>query len=281
MKVQAAAINWRMREVRKEEEYFNHLEDLVTSAHFSGAEIIVLPELHVLELLALYPGVDERDSPVVLSGYAAQVQDRLKALSESLNVILVGGSHFVEEADGVKNVCSIFVPGQEARFAEKNVLTGYERDVWQLKPGAGLVLAIEMLGVCVCYDCEFPEAVRALAEAGAKILAVPAWTETLHGFHRVRWSCLARAVENQMFVIHSSLVGGLGREPVPDSYGSSAIIAPSCERFPHEEILIEGAPYEEGIVLAALDLDALDECREGGEVANWNDRSKGQWIVRN
>ncbi|RYG45024.1 hypothetical protein EON79_13610, partial [bacterium] len=113
----------------------------------------------------------------------------------------------------------------------------------------------------------------------AKILAVPSWTETQRGFQRVRWSCQARAVEHQTFVIHASLVGGFGYEPVPDSVGSSAIIAPSVEPFPVEAILAQSPYNEESLIVADLDMAMLDEARLRGEVRNWEDRDRGTWTV--
>jgi predicted amidohydrolase len=64
-------------------------------------------------------------------------------------------------------------------------------------------------------------------------------------------------VENQVFVLHASLVGDIGREPVPESYGSSAIIAPSMAPFPMEAILAETPLNEDALVVENLDIDAL------------------------
>jgi predicted amidohydrolase len=93
----------------------------------------------------------------------------------------------------------------------------------------------------------------------------------------VRWSSLARAIENQVFVIHSSLVGDIGKEPIPESYGTSAIIAPSIAPFPMEAILVESKLNEDDVVVAGCDIDALYASRNEGEVTNWQDRDSSSW----
>ncbi len=279
MKMRVASVAWKIRPVRGDSDYFGHFYDLVEEAHAEGAEVVVLPELHVLELLPLAPTVRELDSAIYLAQYADAIEGWIKRISKSSGLIIVGGSHFRETEEGIKNVCAIGIPGEEIILAEKNNLTVYEQDAWDILPGQGLVTLPRGLGVTICYDSEFPEASRALSNAGALIQCVPSWTETQRGYQRVRWACLSRAVENQIFTIHASLVGSLGREPVPFTYGSSAIICPSVEPFPVEAILRETPLNEEGVVVADLDFDMLHEAREDGEVANWKDRAKSDWVV--
>jgi predicted amidohydrolase len=179
----------------------------------------------------------------------------------------------------VGNVSDVFDPnGKRAVRQQKVKLTRYEREMWKLAQGNGLDIADELpMGVTICYDCEFPESGRILAERGVLLQCVPAFTETMHGFHRVRHSCHARAIENQNFVVHSSLVGSLGREPAPAAMGSSAIIAPSIEPFPADGILAETQMNEEGIAIAVLDFNQLARSRESGDVRNWQERDARPW----
>lgn len=284
MSLRLAAAAWKLRRIRgdrADSAYFGHLHDLVSAAHDEGAEVIVLPELHVLELISLERELHERNVPKYLIQYADAIEEWIKRISDLSEMIIVGGSHFKETPEGIKNVCAIGVPGGDVILAEKNNLTRYEREMWGLTNGMGLVRAPRGIGVTVCYDSEFPEAGRALAEAGTLVHCVPAWTETRRGFQRVRWSCLARAIENQTFVVHASLVGQFGYEPVPTSYGSTAIIAPSVEPFAEDAVLRETPINEEGVVVADLDFDALLEARATSEVTNWDDRNVGDWTVVN
>ncbi|HWD41522.1 MAG TPA: nitrilase-related carbon-nitrogen hydrolase [Fimbriimonas sp.] len=277
MSLRVASVAWKIRPIRGDGKYFAHFYDLVSAAHDEGAEAVVFPELHVLELLPLARDLYAQDAAKYLVQFSEAVEQWVQRISNSSGMTIVGGSHFKEYPDGIKNVSAIAVPGQGFFLAEKNNLTEYEKKVWQLAPGRGLTALPNNLGVTVCYDAEFPASGRALAESGTLVQCVPSWTETQRGFQRVRWSCLARAVENQNFVVHSALVGDLGVEPVPSTFGSSAIIAPSVEPFPVQAILRETELNEEGVVLADLDFGLLEEARSNGEVSNWNDRSSGHW----
>ena len=282
LRQRVATVAWKLRRVNGDAGYFGHFHDLVSMAHDEGAQIVVFPELHVLELLPLAGDIVERNGAKYLVQYSEAVETWLQRISFSSGMTIVGGSHFRFAEDGVsiKNVCAIARPDQPLIFAEKNNLTVYEEEVWSVVPGNGLRTFEPHAGVTVCYDVEFPKSGRALADAGCLLHCVPAWTETQRGFQRVRWTCLARAIENQNFVVHSSLLGGFGREPVPFSFGSSAIIAPSVDPFPVEAILRETELNEEGVVLADLDFDLLDEARNRGEVRNWRDRDSGDFTVK-
>lgn len=282
MKLRIASTAFKIRLARRmrgDSAYFGHLHDLVSSAHDQGAQAIVLPELHVLELLHLERSLAEHKAPRYLAQYAQAIEDWVDRISDLSGLTIIGGSHFKEVDGALKNVCAIGIPGQRNVLAEKNNLTAYEREMWDLADGSGLVRLPHGLGVTICYDSEFPEAGRALAEAGMLALCVPSWTETQRGFQRVRWSCLARAVENTIFAVHASLVGDIGREPVPSSYGSAAIIAPSVEPFPEAAILAESPLNEEAVIVADLDFEALEQARNFGEVRNWSDRERGDWTV--
>jgi predicted amidohydrolase len=280
--LRVATAAWKIRLARRmrgDSAYFGHLHDFVSAAHDLSAAVIVLPELHVLELLQIRSDVSERNAARYLAQYGAAIEEWVDRISDLSGLVIVGGSHFREAPDGIRNVCAIGIPGGGTIIAEKNNLTVYERDTWGVTQGRGLVRLPHQMGVTICYDAEFPESSRALAEAGMLVQCVPSWTETERAFQRVRTSCLARALENTLFVVHSALVGDIGREPVPASHGSAAIIAPCVEPFPATSILAETPLNSEGVIVADLDFDQLAEARTRGEVRNWEDRNVGSWIV--
>lgn len=270
--MKVAAVAWKVRAVRSEQEFFDHLDEMIERS--AGADLIVLPELVGLELMNLHP---DEATTAVMPRYADRYEGELRRLSREAGATIVGGSHL---RDGF-NVCLTVAPdGRESRQT-KNVLTQWESAEWGLTAGVGLCLTPDpRVGVTICYDCEFPASGRALAEAGVLVQCVPAYTEGQRGFQRVRWCGLARATENQIFVVHASLVGALGREPVPTTYGSSAILTPSVEPFPVSAILAETPLNEEGVALADLDFEALAWARGHGDVRNWDDRDRGSYELR-
>ena len=123
-------------------------------------------------------------------------------------------------------------------------------------PGEAAVVAetpVGPLGLSVCYDLRFPDLYRALTDAGAKVIAIPAAFTVPTG--RAHWDVLvrARAIENQVFVIAA---GQVGRHP-PDheSYGHSMIADP------WGVVLASAGDESEKVVVADLDLDTQAETR--------------------
>ncbi len=107
------------------------------------------------------------------------------------------------------------------------------------------------IGLSICYDLRFPELYRALAVAGAEILAVPA--NFLARTGRDHWEVLlrARAIENGAYVIAPAQVGG---SPGFPAHGHSMIIDPWG-------MVMAQAPDEVSIIHATLDLDRVASIR--------------------
>jgi predicted amidohydrolase len=78
------------------------------------------------------------------------------------------------------------------------------------------------IGILICYDLEFPEAVRALALAGAELIAVP--TALMEPYCRVAQLVVpTRAYENQVFVAYANRCG---HEADLNYCGLSCIVGP-------------------------------------------------------
>jgi predicted amidohydrolase len=108
------------------------------------------------------------------------------------------------------------------------------------------------MGLSVCYDLRFPELYRKQAQAGARILTVPA-AFTLHT-GRDHWHVLlrARAVENLCFVLAAAQYGRHNAKRV--TYGHALIVDP------WGQVLAE-CPDQEGVAVAELDLAYQDKVR--------------------
>ncbi len=108
------------------------------------------------------------------------------------------------------------------------------------------------LGMTICYDLRFPYLFRALAQAGAKMISVPAAFTRPTG--EAHWHVLlrARAIETQCFVF-AAAQGGL-HEHGRKTYGHSLIVSP------WGRILAEGG-QEPGVTIADIDLSEVDEVR--------------------
>jgi predicted amidohydrolase len=121
------------------------------------------------------------------------------------------------------------------------------RESRNYRPGELAVLADlpwGRLGLTVCYDLRFPALYRALAEAGATMLAIPsAFTKQTGEAH---WHVLirTRAIENGSFVFAAAQGGR--HENGRDTYGHSLIVDP------WGRIIAEGGT-EPGVVMAEID----------------------------
>lgn len=274
--MRVAAVNWKLREIAREEEFYEHLQELLQRCE--GCDLIVLPELFSLELLSVEAPQNDKAILSLLAAYHLKVFFYVTQWQDSnaASSVIVHGSHVMFHSGYFVNRSN--TSSSRANIAtDKQVLTEWERSIGLRTGDPGLTcLNSPPIGVTICLDAEFPASGRALAEAGMLFQCVPAWTETMHGFQRVRWACQARAVENQVCVIHSSLVGKVGKE---ESHGSSAIIVPPHAPFPLNPILAETAMDEEGVAIAEVDPADLLKCREQGEVRNWRDRDAGDWTV--
>ena len=125
-----------------------------------------------------------------------------------------------------------------------------------VRPGDKAVVASSAcgaIGITICYDLRFPHLYRALAKAGATVLAVPAaFTVPTGDMH---WEVLlrARAIENGTFVIAAAQCGvhDGGRK----TYGHSMVIDP----WGH---IIAEAGNDPCILYADINLDEVSRFRQ-------------------
>jgi predicted amidohydrolase len=110
------------------------------------------------------------------------------------------------------------------------------------------------LGLTICYDMRFPQLYRALAKAGAHIIAVPAAFTRPTG--EAHWEVLlrARAIENGVFIL-AAAQGGT-HEDGRGTWGHSIAIDP------WGRIIAEAKDDEPGVVIADLNLEEVASTRQ-------------------
>jgi predicted amidohydrolase len=180
------------------------------------------------------------------------------------------------EADGkIRNRAPLIRPDGQLAFQDKRVMTRFESESWGVQAGdppGVFETPWGIIGACVCYDSEFPLLARAQIEHGAWLILVPACTDTLHGFNRVRISAQARALENQCFVAVAPTVGlAPWSATLDENHGQAGIYGPIDRGFSTNGIVAEGKMDAEGWVFATLDPAALAAVRKGGAVLNHAD----------
>jgi len=243
-----------------------------------GARVAVLPEYLSLELAATFGDDVRGDLPASLAAIQRYRGDWLALyarLARALDLYVVAGTFLLARGEGrYRNRCDVFAPQGGHAWQDKLQLTGFEKALGAIDGGDALkVLDVDGVrgGVAVCYDSEFPLPVRAQADAGARLLLVPSCTDTAAGATRVRVGCLARALENRLFVAQSVTAGEAPWSPALDvNTGEAAIFAPMDRGLPADGVLAQTAGDALWAV-ADLDFDALERSRADAQVANDRD----------
>ncbi|MGW5096055.1 carbon-nitrogen family hydrolase [Streptomyces nodosus] len=217
----------------------------------AGADLVVLPELWTTGAFAYEEFAREAEH---LDGPTYRVM--AKAAGDA-GVWLHAGSIPERDPDGnLYNTSLLFSPsGELAAVYRKIHRFGFDKGEAVLM-GAGtepvtVPLPGTTLGVATCYDLRFPELFRALVDAGAETLVIPAgWPER----RRSHWTLLARAraVENQAFVLACGTAGT--HAGVPQA-GHSIVVDP------WGEVLAE-AGAEEEVLTVEFDPSKVAAVRE-------------------
>ena len=187
-------------------------------------------------------------------------------------VFILGASGPVFTGARPVNRATLYGPEGIIGHQDKQIMTRFERETWDVVAGTGLApfdTDLGCIGVVICYDSEFPLLARNLVEAGAEILLAPSCTDSLAGFTRVRVGSMARALENQCVVVHSPTVGLCDFCPaVDENVGAASVYGPPDRGFPPSGILAETALNAPGWAIAEVSLDAIREVRRDGGVLN-------------
>ena len=272
MKVAAAA--YPLDILQSWDHYADKQSAWVTEAAGQGADLLVFPEYGAMELATL-AGMEVAGD---LEASLWAVADRLDE-ADAIHARLAAehGVHIVAASGPVRwtggrpaNRARLFGPKGLIGHQDKQIMTRFEREDWDVVPGGGLTLFdtdLGRLGILICYDCEFPLLGRALSEAD--LILVPSCTEALSGYWRVRIGAMARALENQCVTVISSVVGeARWNEAMEVNTGAGGVFGPPDRGFPATGVLAAGEVGRPGWTYAEVDLAAIAEVRRDGVVLN-------------
>jgi predicted amidohydrolase len=234
-------------------------ERLVNDAADQGAKYIQLPEFfNVHRRFPGFAGAAETVPGPTTTRMAALAKSRdvTLHLGSLLEVSPVTGKFFntsvVIGPDGEIiatyrkiHLFDINVPGADVQRESDNVTPGDEIVVARFEDFS--------LGLSICFDVRFPELYRALALAGADVLAIPSAFNATTGL--AHWDLLvrARAVENHAFVVAATQVGK--NDDGIATYGHALIVDP------WGETLAESHGDGPEVVTATLDLSEVERRR--------------------
>jgi predicted amidohydrolase/GNAT superfamily N-acetyltransferase len=275
-KVRIACVQYQMRKVTSFDEFARQVTYFTDIAADNQSDFVLFPELFTIQLLSATETLSSQEGIRRLAAYAEQFDDLMSSLAKRYGIIIIGGSTPRIDGDKLYNVAGTYLPDGTTVQQPKLHVTPNERKWWGISGGHRLVV-IETpkakIGVMICYDIEFPEASRHLADAGAEIIFVPFCTENRQGYLRVRYCAAARAIENQVFV---ALAGNIGNLPDVENmdvnYGQAAVLTPSDFAFARDGIQAEADSNEETLLICDVDLNDLTEAQHGGTVTPRLDR---------
>jgi predicted amidohydrolase len=269
-RVRIAAMQYLLRPINCFEDFATQVEFFVESARKYRSNFVLFPEFFTMQLLSYLRDPAPARAVRRLAELTPAYEELFTRLATQTGMYIIAGTHPVMQEGEVFNAAHLFTP-RGLVFRQKKVhLTPVEKGPYQLSRGHGFYLYHTDFGkvaILVCYDVEFPEAARCLAEAGAQILFVPSCTDGRHGFFRVRYCAQARAIENQVYVAMAATVGNLPEVPYMNTnYGQAAILTPSDYFFARDGIANEGIINQEQMIISDVDLDLLAEQRITGSV---------------
>ncbi|ACL03237.1 Nitrilase/cyanide hydratase and apolipoprotein N-acyltransferase [Desulfatibacillum aliphaticivorans] len=269
-------VQWQMRPFDKVEDFLHQAEFFVDAVAGYNSDIVLFPELVNAPLLKNFNQENPAEAMRSLSEYTEEIRMAFVNMAITYNINIVTGSMPELRDDSLYNVAFVCRRDGTWDAQYKLHITPDESQYWGLKGGDQLKIFdtdLGKIGVLICYDVEFPELSRNLADKGMTLLLVPFLTDTKNAYLRVRRCAQARAIENECYVAISGSVGNLPKvENMDIQYSQSAVFTPSDFAFPHDAIAAEATPNTEMTLMVDLDLDLLKELRQQGSVRNLQSR---------
>lgn len=276
MQLRVSAVQYHLHTIYSFEEFSNQVEHYIKTSEEFGADFILFPEFFTTQLMSIRNANGEALTIQELPDFTKQYRSLFITLAQQYNMHIIGGTHVICKGDRLYNVAHLFYPDGRVAEQAKLHITPTEVHEWNMSAGDTLeVFETEKgkIAMLTCYDIEFPEIVRMAKAKGADVIFCPSCTDDRHGFHRIRYTSHARAIENQVYVVTTGTVGSL---PTVDfmraNFGQAAVITPNDIPFPPQGIMVEGEINQDMIVTADLNLELLYQVREKGSVTTWRDR---------
>ncbi len=282
--VRLGLIQWQMRLYKNLEEVMQQAEYFIDAVSGYKSDFALFPEFFNAPLMSEYNHLSEAEAIRKLAGYTEAFVRRFSKLAISYNINIITGSMPEIVNNNLYNVGYLCKRDGGVERYEKLHITPDEAKVWGMQGGnkiQSFKTDCGKVGILICYDVEFPEVSRILANEGIDILFVPFLTDTQNGYARVRNCAHARAIENECYVAIAGCVGNLPKVHNMDiQYAQSVVFTPCDFAFPTNGIKAEATPNTEMILIADVDIDLLRELNQFGSVRNLRDRRKDVYNVQ-
>jgi len=274
--IRLGLIQWQMRSLNNLEALFEQAEFFIDAVSGYSSDFALFPELFAAPLMADYNHLSEPEAIKELAKFTEAIKDKFQEFAIAYNINIITGSMPFQEDDHIYNAGFICRRDGSNEIYRKIHITPNEVFHWGIT-GGNVIKAIDTdcgkIGIVICYDVEFPEQIRIMADEGMNILFVPFLTDTQNGYTRVKHCAQARAIENECYVAIAGCVGNLPKVNNMDiQYAQAAVFTPSDFAFPSNGIRAEATPNTEMTLIVDVDLNLLKELHEHGSVRTMKDR---------
>jgi predicted amidohydrolase len=221
--------------------------DLIDAEFRSIAKRFPWIDMIVCGELAVHGPSPENAEPA-----GGSTEQRFRKIARETGKWLIPGSQFEARGDKIFNTSLVIDPQGEivARYDkmfpflpyEKGITSGVDPVVFDV-PGAGRI------GIAICYDMWFPEAMRTLAGMGAEAIILPTMTNTIDRDVEIAIA-RANAAVNQCYFIDVNVAGEQGN-------GRSVFYGPGGE-------LLHECGTEREVSAFEIDFEQVRRARERG-----------------
>lgn len=248
--------------------FIKKIDDIVFEAKSNGAELVVLPELMVADLIPIGRQISESEEKQFLEDVAKNLGplffEKIVFLAKKHNVHLLAGTFPRWENNKVYNCSMLTYSDGTSVTQDKLFPTWWEKNIWNWESADSIRVFDAPWGktvICICYDIEFPVITQFLTQHRPELILVPSCTETENGLNRVRWCAQARAIEHYAFVAVTGTIGvSPGSPGLGVNCGQAAILAPSDIGF--NRICAEGQVNKPQIIYATINFALLRQRRQ-------------------
>ena len=283
--IRIGLVQWQMRLFPDIEAFYEQVEFFVDTVSGYKSDFAVFPEFFNTPLLAPYNHLSEMEAMRKLAEMTPDIVLKIQEYAVSYNVnVITGTMPVVDEDNKMYNVAYLCHRSGKTEEYRKVHITPNEQKYYGMVGGDTIQVFdtdCGKVGILICYDVEFPELSRILADQGMQILFVPFLTDTQNGYTRVRRCAQARAIENECYVAIAGCVGNLPKVNNMDiQFAQSAVFTPSDFAFPTNAVKAEATPNTEMVLVVDVDLHLLDELHHYGTVKTLTDRRSDLYRVK-
>lgn len=238
---------WTVEEsISLQEEMLEKNYGMMEEAAAQGADLMVTSEA---VNFAGVPGQVEGKYKDIIRRSQDEIIRRISSIAAKGGCWIVAGLYRVDEKGGLRNTAFVWDSRGELKGIYNKVhLAGSEKEY--LIPGSRYQVfdaPFGRIGVCICWDMQFPECARTLALMGADMVVCPTWGwEAIYGH--------ARAYENGIYVAAAMAVPYW--MDIGDLRNPSEVIAPNGT------VLISADRQKGGVFICDADIRDCHPYRE-------------------